>query len=80
MLRVGSCLLLPKYLEQTNVSLAGTWNVSEGTIRRWRAEIEKLIKEDSNLLTEWNVSAERLERLKAVISSRYPSLTRQAKK
>ena len=61
-------LLLPKYLEQTNVSLAGTWNVSEGTIRRWRAEIEKLIKDDSALLTEWNVSTERLERLKGVIA------------
>ena len=46
----------------------GQWNVSEGTIRRWRAEIEKLIKDDSVLLNEWNVSGGRLEWLKAVIA------------
>ena len=61
-------LLLPKYLEQTDTSLARQWNVSEGTIRRWRAGIEILIKGDSVLLNKWNVSGERLERLKAVIA------------
>ena len=65
-------LLLPKYLRKTNVSLAGSWKVGEGTVRRWRKQVESLIGEGSpKLETEWNVSPERIETLKAVIADPY---------
>ena len=62
-------LLLPKYLCKTNTSLSNLWKVSEGTIRRWRTEIESLINETSPKLTEWSVSQARIDRLKAVIAN-----------
>ena len=40
-------LLLPKYLRKTNVSLADLWKVGEGTVRRWRKQVESLIGEAS---------------------------------
>ena len=61
-------LLLPKYLQKTNVSLAGLWKVSEGTVRRWRSEVESLINEAPPKLRNYNVSTERIENLKAVIN------------
>ena len=61
-------LLLPKYLRKTNVSLAGLWKVSEGTVRRWRKHVESLIDEGSPELRQWNVSPERIDRLKEVIA------------
>ena len=61
-------LLLPKYLRKTNVALAGLWKVAEGTVRRWRAKVESLIDEGSPELQKWNVSPERIDRLKAVIA------------
>ena len=65
-------LLLPKYLRKTNVSLAGLWKVGEGTIRRWRKQVESLIGDGSpKLEKEWNVSPERIETLKAVIADPY---------
>lgn len=73
--RRASCfqlLLLPKYLRKTNVSLAGLWKVGEGTIRRWRKQVESLINEDSaKLEKEWNVSPERIESLKSVMADPY---------
>ena len=65
-------LLLPKYLRKTNVSLAGLWKVGEGTVRRWRKQVESLIGEGSPKLgKEWNVSPERIESLKSVIADPY---------
>ena len=65
-------LLLPKYLRKTNVSLAGSWKVGEGTVRRWRTKVESLINEGSpKLETEWNVSPERIETLRSVIDDPY---------
>ena len=65
-------LLLPKYLRKTNVSLAGLWKVGEGTVRRWRQQVESLIGEGSpKLEKEWNVSPERIESLKTVIADPY---------
>ena len=65
-------LLLPKYLRKTNVSLAGLWKVGEGTVRRWRKQVESLIGEGSpKLEKEWNVSPERIETLKSVIADPY---------
>ena len=65
-------LLLPKYLRKTNVSLAGLWKVGEGTVRRWRKQVESLIGESSpKLEKEWNVSPERIETLKEVIADPY---------
>ena len=65
-------LLLPKYLRKTNVSLAGSWKVGEGTVRRWRKQVESLIGESSpKLEKEWNVSPERIETLKSVIADPY---------
>ena len=65
-------LLLPKYLRKTNVSLAGSWKVGEGTVRRWRKQVESLIDEGApKLETEWNVSPERIDRLKEVIADPY---------
>ena len=65
-------LLLPKYLRKTNVSLAGLWKVGEGTVRRWRKQVESLIGESSpKLEKEWNVSPERIDRLKEVIADPY---------
>ena len=61
-------LLLPKYMRKTNVSLAGLWKVSEGTVRRWRSEVESLINEAPPKLRNYNVSTERIENLKAVIN------------
>ena len=61
-------LLLPKYLRKTSVSLAKLWNVSEGTVRRWRKEVESLIDEGSPELQKWNVSPERIDKLKEVIT------------
>lgn len=61
-------LLLPKYLRKTSVSLAGLWKVSEGTVRRWRKQVESLIDEGSADLEKWNVSPERVDRLKEVIA------------
>ena len=62
-------LLLPKYMEQTNVALSKLWNVPESTIRRWRNEVEKLIEKGSDMLEEWMVSESRLKRLKEIIAS-----------
>ena len=64
-------LLLPKYLRKTNIALSNLWKVSEGTIRRWRNEIESLINETSPKLTEWRVSEGRIDRLKTVIANPY---------
>ena len=65
-------LLLPKYLRKTNVSLAGLWKVGEGTVRRWRQQVESLIGEGSPDLTEkYNVSSARIESLKTVIADPY---------
>ena len=64
-------LLLPKYLRKTNVSLAGSWKVGEGTIRRWRKQVESLINEDLPELQKWNVSPERIETLRSVIADPY---------
>ena len=65
-------LLLPKYLRKTNVSLAGLWKVGEGTVRRWRKQVESLIGEGSpKLEKEWNVSPARIESLKTVIADPY---------
>ena len=65
-------LLLPKYLRKTNVSLADLWKVGEGTVRRWREQVESLINEGSPDLTEtYNVSPERIESLKTVIADPY---------
>ena len=64
-------LLLPKYMKKTNTALAGEWNVSEGTIRRWRNDVESLINERSPKLDEWNVSKDRRQRLKDVIADPY---------
>ena len=61
-------LLLPKYMQKTNVALAGLWKVSEGTARRWRQKVESLIDEGSPELQKWNVSLERIDRLKEVIA------------
>ena len=61
-------LLLPKYLRKTSVSLAGLWKVGEGTVRRWRKQVESLIDEGSTDLEKWNVSPERIDRLKEVIA------------
>lgn len=61
-------LLLPKYLRKTNVALANAWKVGEGTVRRWRKEVESLINEGSPKLKELSVSPERFERLKEVIA------------
>ena len=65
-------LLLPKYLRKTNVSLAGLWKVGEGTVRRWRQQVESLIGEDSpKLEKEYNVSPARIESLRSVIADPY---------
>ena len=65
-------LLLPKYLRKTNVSLAGLWKVGEGTVRRWRQQVESLIGEDSpKLEKEYNVSPARIETLRSVIADPY---------
>ena len=64
-------LLLPKYLRKTSTSLSGLWKVSEGTVRRWRKEVESLIDEGSPKLRQWNVSPERIERLKEVLADPY---------
>lgn len=65
-------LLLPKYLRKTNVSLADLWKVGEGTVRRWREQVESLINEGSpKLEKEWNVSPERIESLRSVIADPY---------
>ena len=65
-------LLLPKYLRKTNVALAGLWKVGEGTVRRWRKQVESLIGEGSpKLEKEWNVSPARIESLKSVIADPY---------
>ena len=65
-------LLLPKYLRKTNVSLAGLWKVGEGTVRRWRKQVESLIGEDSpKLEKEYNVSPARIESLRSVIADPY---------
>ncbi len=65
-------LLLPKYLRKTNVALAGLWKVGEGTVRRWRKQVESLIGEESpKLEKEWNVSPERIESLRSVIADPY---------
>ncbi|MDE0681642.1 MAG: ParB N-terminal domain-containing protein [Candidatus Poribacteria bacterium] len=62
-------LLLPKYLRKTSVSLANSWKVSEGTVRRWRKEAESLIDEGMSAVQALGVSPERFERLKEVMSS-----------
>lgn len=65
-------LLIPKYLERTNVSLGNEWNVPESTVRRWRSEIEEIVTDDAQVLNKWRefqVSAERRDRLAAVIAS-----------
>lgn len=65
-------LLLPKYLRKTNVSLADLWKVGEGTVRRWRKQVESLIGEaPQKLEKEWNVSPGRIESLKTVIADPY---------
>ena len=65
-------LLLPKYLRKTNVSLAGLWKVGEGTVRRWRQQVESLIGEGSpKLEKEYNVSPARIESLRSVIADPY---------
>ena len=65
-------LLLPKYLRKTNVSLASLWKVGEGTVRRWRKQVESLIDEGSPDLTEkYNVSPERIESLRSVVADPY---------
>lgn len=64
-------LLLPKYLRKTSTSLAGLWKVSEATVRRWRKQVESLIDEGSPELRQWNVSPERIERLKEVLADPY---------
>ena len=65
-------LLLPKYLRKTNVSLAGLWKVGEGTVRRWRQQVESLIGENSpKLEKEYNVSPARIESLRSVIADPY---------
>ena len=64
-------LLLPKYLRKTSTSLANLWKVSEGTVRRWRLKVKSLIDEGSPELQKWNVSPERIDRLKAVIADPY---------
>ena len=65
-------LLLPKYLRKTNVALAGLWKVGEGTVRRWRKQVESLIGEDSpKLEKEYNVSPARIESLRSVIADPY---------
>ena len=61
-------LLLPKYLRKTSVSLANSWKVSEGTVRRWRKEAESLIDEGMSAVQELGVSPDRFERLKEVIA------------
>ena len=64
-------LLIPKYLERTNVSLGNEWNVPESTVRRWRSEIEEIVADDAQVLNKWRefqVSAERRDRLAAVIA------------
>ena len=62
-------LLLPKYLRKTNVALANAWKVGEGTVRRWRKQIESLIDEDSpDLREKYNVSEERIAKLKEVLA------------
>ena len=61
-------LLLPKYLRKTSTSLAGLWKVSEGTVRRWRKQVESLIDEGSPELRQWNVSPERVEALRSVLA------------
>lgn len=65
-------LLIPKYLERTNVSLGNEWNVPESTVRRWRAEVEEIVMDDAQVLNKWRqfqVSADRRDRLAAVIES-----------
>ena len=62
-------LLLPKYLRKTNVSLASLWKVGEGTVRRWRQQVESLIGEGSpDLMEKYNVSPERIATLKEVLA------------
>ena len=62
-------LLLPKYLRKTSTSLANLWKVSEGTVRRWRKQVESLIYEDSpDLREKHNVSEERIAKLKEVLA------------
>ena len=65
-------LLIPKFLERTNVSLGNEWNVPESTVRRWRSEIEEIVMDDAPVLNKWRsfqVSADRRDRLAAVIES-----------
>ncbi|MDE0401488.1 MAG: ParB N-terminal domain-containing protein [Candidatus Poribacteria bacterium] len=64
-------LLLPKYLRKTNVSLADLWKVGEGTVRRWRKQVESLIDEGSAELQNYNVSEERIATLKEVLADPY---------
>lgn len=67
--RLAACFqLLPKYLRRTNVSLGGLWKVDEGTVRRWRKQVESLIDEGAADLEKWNVSPERIDRLQEVIT------------
>jgi len=65
-------LLLPKYLERTNVSLGNEWGVPESTVRRWRKEVEEIVSDDAPVLNKWRgfqVSAARRDRLAAIFES-----------
>ena len=62
-------LLLPKFLERTNVFLASEWNLPEPTVRRWRASITEKVLADADDLKDFHISEDRLSRLKAVINS-----------
>ena len=62
-------LLLPKFLERTNVFLANEWNLPEPTVRRWRASITERVLADADDLKDFHISEDRLTRLKTVINS-----------
>ena len=61
--------LLPKFMEQTNTALSAEWNVPESTVRRWRKEIEGLLKADGAQLNIYHISEDRKVRLKEIIAS-----------
>jgi hypothetical protein len=63
-------LLLPKYLQMTNVALGAQWNVPESTVRRWRNEmVNAIVTTTEDIKSTWYVSDDRLKRLKDVIAN-----------
>lgn len=61
-------LLLPKFLEQTNVALANLWKVGERTIANWRDEVENLIREHAETLQP-RISETRMATLNEILES-----------